>query len=116
MFNSQLRRDRLGGLREEPRPANNMIQYDLPQKKKPGAVPPDTCGYTHVSTTPRPCSRSCGALGMMEPRRGEAILKRIIIIITIIVVITVCVPPGARAPPSCQQPEPKRRCRCEMRK
>lgn len=34
MFNSQLRRDRLGGLQEEQRPANNMIQYDLPQKKK----------------------------------------------------------------------------------
>lgn len=36
MFNSQLRRDRLGGLQEEQRPANNMIQYDLPQKKSQG--------------------------------------------------------------------------------
>lgn len=34
MFNSQLRRDRLGGLQEEQRPANNMIQYDLPPQEK----------------------------------------------------------------------------------
>lgn len=33
MFNSQLRRDRVGGLQEEQRPANNMVQSDLPQKK-----------------------------------------------------------------------------------
>lgn len=36
MFNSQLRRDRLGGLQEEQRPANNMIQYDVPRKKSQG--------------------------------------------------------------------------------
>lgn len=44
MFNSLLRRDGLGGLREERRPANNIIQYDLPREEKtPGAEPPDTC-------------------------------------------------------------------------
>lgn len=62
MFNSQLRRDRLGGLQEEQRPANNMIQYDLPQKKSQG--------QTHRTHEPKRTSPS------QNGRVGETVEAR----------------------------------------
>ena len=61
MFNSQLRRDRLGGLQEEQRPANNMIQYGLPQKKSQGQT-----RRTHEAKRTSPSHRGHGLVETME--------------------------------------------------
>lgn len=66
MFNSQLRRDRLGGLQEEQRPANNMIQYDLPQKKSQGQT-----RRTHKPKRTSPSHHGRRVVETVEARRSR---------------------------------------------